>query len=75
MSEDLTIESIPETSLPSLIRVILDLQEFYTPAQVHPWLTRPNDMLNGERAIDLIKRGQGDEVLAAIERLASGAYV
>jgi hypothetical protein len=50
------------------------LGEVYTPEGVEVWLAGHNRSLGGERAIDLIERGEGERVLAVIERLLDGAF-
>jgi hypothetical protein len=50
------------------------LGEVYTPEGVEVWLAGHNRSLGGERAIDLIDRGEGERVLAVIERLTTGAF-
>lgn len=50
------------------------LAELYTPEGVDIWLTTPHQWLDGQRAIDLIRNGDGDRVLAVIDRLTGGAY-
>ncbi len=57
------------------LRYIVDrLAEFYTADETRLWLHTPHPMLNGVRAIDLIRAGRSEEVLAAIESLEAGAY-
>lgn len=55
-------------------RVVDRLLEFYTPDEARLWLHSKNRLLNGERAIDLINRGDADKVLAAIESLDETSY-
>lgn len=50
------------------------LGEIYLPEGVDIWLSSPHRWLGGERGIDLINSGRGDEVLAAAERLVGGAW-
>ena len=52
-----------------------ELAEFYTSAETRKWLYARNALLNGERAIDLIREGRTDDVLTAIRRVAASAYV
>ncbi len=51
------------------------LAEFYSRDETRVWLYSRNEMLGGERAIDLIHDSRTEEVLAAIERLAATTYV
>ena len=51
------------------------LRGLYTEAGVELWLAGPHRLLGGERAIDLIERGETDRVLDVIEMLESGAVV
>lgn len=67
----------PKTQLVlSDLRYVVDrLSEFYSPDETRVWLYSRNNLLNGERAMDLIHEGRTEEVLAAIERLGSLAYL
>lgn len=66
----------PKTQLLiSDLRYIVDrLSEFYTPEETRLWLYSKHRLLEGERAIDLINRGQADKVLAIIESLDEGTF-
>ena len=56
-------------------KVIKDrLGEFYTSDEIEVWLHAPNDHLGGACAVDLLRDGKGDEVSAAIDRLAALSY-
>ena len=67
----------PKTQLIlSDLRYVVDrLAEFYTPDETRTWLYSRNNLLDGVRAMDLIHSGRTDEVLLAIERLGSLAYL
>lgn len=67
----------PKTQLVlSDLRYVVDrLAEFYTPEETRIWLYSRNNLLNGERGMDLINEGRTEEVLVAIERLGSLAYL
>ena len=62
----------PKTQLVlSDLRYVVDrLAEFYNPDETRAWLYSRNDLLDGARAIE-----RTDEVLAAIERIESLAYL
>ncbi|MGH6767523.1 MAG: hypothetical protein ACRECO_00725 [Xanthobacteraceae bacterium] len=66
----------PKTQLViSDLRYVVDrLSEFYTPDETRLWLYSKHRLLDGERAIDLINRGDADKVLAVIESLDEGTY-
>jgi len=66
----------PKTQLIiSDLRYIVDrLSEFYTPQETRLWLYSKHRLLEGQRAIDLINRGQADRVLAVIESLGEGTF-
>lgn len=51
------------------------LREVYLPEGVDRWLTNPNRNFGGERAVDLIERGEGERVIGAIHALLDGAYL
>jgi uncharacterized protein (DUF2384 family) len=53
--------------------VVAQLLDVYRPEGVEIWLHSRNPELSGRRPIDLLIEGQFDAVLAAVERLKSGA--
>ena len=61
--------------LSDLRYVVMRLSEFYTPDETRLWLYGRNDLLEGQRAVDLIHDGNTEQVLVAIERLASLTYI
>jgi transcriptional regulator with XRE-family HTH domain len=67
----------PKTQLIlSDLRYVVDrLAEFYAPDETRTWLYSRNNLLAGERAMDLIHSGRTEEVLIAIERLGTLAYL
>lgn len=66
----------PKTQLViSDLRYVVDrLSEFYSPEETRIWLYSKHRLLDGRRAIDLINRGQADEVLSVIESLDEGTF-
>jgi len=68
---------VPATQLVlSDLRYIVDkLAEFYTPDETRTWLYARNNLLAGQCAMDLIHAGRTEEVLEAIERLATLTYI
>ena len=67
----------PRTQLVlSDLRYVVDrLSEFYSSDEIRIWLNARNELLNGQRAIDLIHDQRTEEVLEAIERLGDLAYL
>jgi uncharacterized protein (DUF2384 family) len=63
-----------QTVIAELRYVVDRLADFYTPEETRLWLHTSHPMLAGERAIDLIRAGRTEEVLAVIESLDAGAY-
>ncbi len=61
--------------LSDLRYVVCKLAEFYTPDEIRMWLNARNELLDGERAIDLIHEGRTGVVLEAVERLGDMAYL
>lgn len=53
--------------------IVSELSEVYRPEGVDIWLHGRNRSLGGERPIDLLRQGEFQKVLNAIERLKSGA--
>lgn len=67
----------PKTQLVlSDLRYVVDrLAEFYSPDETRVWLYSRNNLLDGERAMDLIHQGRTEDVLVAIEGLDSLAFL
>jgi len=61
--------------LSDLKYVVDQLAEFYTPDETRTWLYARNQLFSGQSAMDLIHEGRTEEVLAAIQRLSSLAYI
>lgn len=53
--------------------IIERLREVYTPEGADIWIHGRNRELGGEKPLDLLIRGHFERVLAAVERLTSGA--
>lgn len=64
-----------QTVIADLRYVVDRLSDFYTADETRLWLHARHQLLNGERAIDLINADRTEEVLAIIERLEAGAFV
>jgi len=73
-----TGKAAPDLATQTLIaqlRYVVDrLAEHYTPEEARLWLHAPHPMLDGARAIDLVRAGRTAEVLAVIDALDAGAY-
>ena len=50
------------------------LAEIYTPEGVDIWLASEHKRWDGWTVSEMVNHGRGDEVLAAIDQLASGAF-
>jgi len=70
-------EPQPKTrdSLLQLEWLIGELAELYKPQEAHFWLFSPHKLLNGERPVDLIERGESSPVLQLIAQLKDGAFI
>jgi uncharacterized protein (DUF2384 family) len=55
--------------------VIERLSNLYTANEMQLWLHACHPMLSGARPMDLLNKGQVEEVLALITRLEHGAFV
>ena len=56
-------------------RLILDLDQFYEPADIITWLDSPQRVLGGQRPSVLLRTQEGsEEVAAVIARLRDGTY-
>src|SRR2546421_614528 len=62
-------------SLLQLEWLVGELAELYNPQEAHLWLFSKHKLLNGERPVDLIERGETERVLQLIAQLKDGAYV
>lgn len=51
------------------------LADLYEPSHANLWLFAPNRLLNGERPVDLIQRGQSETVLKVISQMKDGAHI
>ena len=60
---------------PSLTAIKALFVTVYQPDQWGPWLTTPAPVFNGMTAQALIDSGRGNEVMAALDQIASGAFV
>ena len=57
------------------LRYVVDrLSEFYAPGEIRLWLYAEHRLLNGERAIDLIRRRDAAGVLEAIASIDEACY-
>ena len=61
--------------LSDLHYVVGRLQEYYSADEIRAWLYARHPQLEGERAIDLINRGQSERVLTLLDRLDEDAYL
>lgn len=64
-----------QTVLAELRYVVDRLSDFYTPDEARLWLHAKHPLLEQRRAIDLIRAGKTEDVLAVIERMDAGAYL
>src|SRR3978361_149375 len=66
----------PKTQLViSDLRYVVDrLSEFYTPDETRLWLYSKHRLLNGERAVDRINRGDTEKVLTAVESIDEASF-
>lgn len=64
-----------QTTIAELRYVVDRLSDLYTPDETRLWLHTPHPLLGQEKAIDLIRAGKTEDVLAVIDRLEAGAYL
>jgi len=58
------------------LRYVVDrLSDFYSPDETRLWLHARHPLLDNQRAIDLIRKDQLQDVLAVIDRLSAGVYL
>ncbi len=58
-----------------VLHVFDQLSKVLKPAAAHDWLLSPNELLDHEKPIDLLKQGEYRRVLGAVEALAEGVFV
>ncbi len=58
-----------------IIYVFDRLSNVLQPQAAHDWLLAPNQMLDHNKPIDLLTRGEYRRVLGAVEALAEGVFV
>jgi transcriptional regulator with XRE-family HTH domain len=61
--------------LSDLHYVVGRLQEYYSADEIRIWLYARHPQLDGERAIDLINRGESERVLSVLDRLDAEVYL
>ncbi len=61
--------------LSDLHYVVGRLQEYYNADEIRMWLYARHPQLEGERAIDLINKGESERVLNVLDRLDAEAYL
>ena len=75
-SHDKGSPPLPIQAMIADLRYVVErLSDFYTPDEARLWLHARHPLLDGARAIDLIRDGKVEPVLAVIERLDAGAYL
>jgi len=53
--------------------IVEELRDIYTPEGIDIWIHGRNRSLGGKRPIDLLREGAFEEVLNAVEQLATGS--
>ena len=61
--------------LSDLHYIVGRLQECYSADEIRIWLYARHPQLEGERAIDLINRGESERILNILDRLDAEAYL
>jgi uncharacterized protein (DUF2384 family) len=64
-----------QTVIAALAYIIRRLADFYEPSEARLWLNAKHPLLGNARPIDLIRSGEPEPVLEAIERLDAGVYL
>jgi len=70
-----SIRPVFDERIRELSEISLVLSDTLTPRGVTQWLSARNRLLDGQRPIDLISKGQSSEVRAAAESYLAGDYV
>ncbi len=58
-----------------ILHVFDQLSRVLRPAAAHDWLLTPNELLDHEKPIALLRTGEYRRVLGAVEALAEGVFV
>ena len=61
--------------LSELRYIVRRLGDYYVSDEIRMWLYERHPQLAGNRPIDVINDGRSEEVLSALDRLDSGAYL
>jgi transcriptional regulator with XRE-family HTH domain len=61
--------------LSDLHYIVGRLQEYYSADEIRIWLYARHPQLEGERAIDLINRGESERILNILDRLDAETYL
>jgi transcriptional regulator with XRE-family HTH domain len=64
-----------QTVIADLRYVVDRLSDFYSADEIRLWLHARHPLLDGARAIDLIRANRTEDVLAVIDRLDAGAFL
>ena len=64
-----------QTILAELRYVVDRLSDFYSPDEARLWLHSKHPLLRQRRAVELIREGKTEDVLAVVERMDAGAYL
>ena len=64
-----------QTVIADLRYVVDRLSDFYMADEIRLWLHARHPLLDGDRAIDLIRANRTENVLAVIDRLDAGAFL
>lgn len=63
-----------ERVIADLNYVVRKLDDFYESEDIRKWLNSPHPQLDGQRAIDVIRAGQTEQVLSVLDRLDNSVY-
>ena len=58
-----------------LVYVVKRLEDYYTNDEIRTWLYARHLQLEGQRAIDLIHKGQVEEIFRVLDRLDTDGYL
>ncbi len=61
--------------LSDLHYIVGRLQEYYSSDEIRIWLYARQPQLEGERAVDLIKKGPSEHILNILDRLDASTYL
>lgn len=62
-------------TIDELEEIIAALADFYAAKEARQWLQSPQALLSGARPVDLVRAGQGGDVLRLVRQMQDAVYL